>query len=197
LADRLQVRADESGFPLKYLGAPVEAAAAGDWPARFAQALVDVLSHVERQLANPTGTQRWVRTVVVLLADWAPLLALLGVIILKLWQYTVQGVSPHLGDLLLPLFVVLMVLVLLHVLIAIVMPLRWPAIRADFERRLDHSIQEELNGAYLQLPDEVNRRLHDEARKIEQIAAEAGEIEAWLARREENAAVAPLYGSQA
>jgi len=36
-------------------------------------------------------------------------------------------------DLLLPAVVVLIILVLMHVIIALVLPLRWPAIRAEFE----------------------------------------------------------------
>ena len=48
---------------------------------------------------------------------------------LLLWDYAMNGRVFNWTDLLLPAVVVLIILVLMHVIIALVLPLRWPAIR--------------------------------------------------------------------
>jgi len=71
---------------------------------------------------------------VITLADWLPAVTLIAALGWLLWRYfdPMQLGYPHPGltDLvLLPLAITLIVLVILHLLIAVILPLRWAAIR--------------------------------------------------------------------
>jgi energy-coupling factor transporter ATP-binding protein EcfA2 len=195
LANRLLVLADEQGYPLSLLTDPTEGASCTDWRQRYAVALTEVLGRVEHEWARPTGPRRLVQAVVVLLADWLPLLALLGAIAVPLWRYFTQSdYKPALSDFLLPLAVLLSVLVLLHVLIALLLPLRWLAIRGEFQRQLERRLLAELESVYGNLPEDVSRLLSDERHEVEQLLGEVREVAGWLRQREESAAIAGLYG---
>ncbi|MBV9122043.1 MAG: GTPase domain-containing protein [Planctomycetes bacterium] len=194
LAHRLQLQGEEQGFPLDLLTEPTEAVARMDWRARYAQALMEILKQVEQQWSQPTGVRRWLQTGIVWLADWVPLAALFAACVWKLWQYTMQDVHPQLGDLLIPLFVVLAVLVVLHILIALVLPLRWPAIRGEFHRRLDSRLRTELDNAYRAIPTAVAEALRLERRQIEKLTGDTKEVAAWLEQRQQDANITGLYG---
>jgi hypothetical protein len=194
LSNRLLVEADQLGFPVELLTEPTEKATQTDWRQRDAQMLIEVLAQVEQQWTRPTGLRRWVQGVAVFLANWLPLLALFGILVLKLWQYTMQGLSPALGDILLPVFVVVIVLVLLHLLITLVLPMRWPAMRGEFHRHLEGRLLDELQKVYGAIPDEVAGALRRDRKAMENLSAQAGEVATWLDQREQAAHVAGLYG---
>ncbi len=194
LANRLQVEADQLGFPVELLTEPTDRASKIDWRQRYSHILVEVLGEIEQQWSKPTGARRWLQGGVVWLANQLPLLALLGVCILMLWQYTVQGRQLFLGDLLLPVVVVFIVLVILHVLITLVLPLRWPTIRGEFQRQLERRLLAELQRTYLPIPADVAEALERERRQVRQLLAEAQEVSAWVAQREQAANITGLYG---
>ncbi len=194
LANRLQVEADQLGFPVELLTEPTDRASKIDWRQRYSHILVEVLDEIERQWSKPTGARRWLQGGVVWLANQLPLLALLGVCILMLWQYTVQGRQLFLGDLLLPVVVVFIVLVILHIVITLVLPLRWPTIRGEFQRQLERRLLAELQRTYLPIPADVAEALQRERREVEQLLAEAREVSAWVEQREQAANITGLYG---
>jgi hypothetical protein len=195
LANRLLVEADQQGFPLTLLAEPAEAAARVDWRQRYAQALTEVLGKVEHQWARPTGVRRFVQGTVVLLADWLPLVALLAAIGVLLWRWFMDTTyQPALTHILLPPAVLLGVLILLHVLIALLLPLRWPAIRGEFQRQLERRLVAELEQVYAELPGDVARTLGTERQEVEQLLREVGEVAGWLRQREQSASIAGLYG---
>jgi hypothetical protein len=195
LSNRLLVEADRLGFPLELLTEPTESAAMVDWRQRYARALVEVLGQVEQQWANPSGPRRWLQGGLIFLTDWLPSLCLLGGYVLLLWQYAMQNRSLILTDFLLPVIGVVIVLVLLHILIALVMPLRWPAMRGEFHRHLQRRLQTELENAYASIPPDMAEILRKERRRVEQIAGQTREVAAWLAQREQAASIAGLYGN--
>ncbi len=86
-------------------------------------------------------------------------------------------------------------LVLLHMVIGIFLPLRWPAIRAEFQRYLEERLRNELESAYSNLPIEVAGTLLEERRNVEKYIAEVREVSGWLEKREQAASIAGLYGS--
>jgi hypothetical protein len=195
LANHLLVEADKHGYPLTLLTDPTESAAHIDWRQRYAQALTEVLGRVEHEWARPTGLRRWVQGGVVLLADWLPILTLLGAIAVPLWRYfTVESYKPSLTDFLLPPVVLLAVLVLLHVLIALLLPLRWLAIRGEFQRQLEHRLNQELEQVYANLPGDVAEKLKGERHEVEQLLGEVSEVAGWLQQREQAVSIAGLYG---
>lgn len=194
LANRLQVAADRSGFPLTLLGTSTERAAGLDWNSRHGQAMIDVLGKVEHSWTNPRGWRRWLQGSLVFLADWLPVLSVGATGTLVIWQYTMEGRSPSWSDLFLPLFVLAMVLVVLHVLLSIFLPLRWHAIRGTFAGELEKRLLEDLENAYGPLPGEIANRLLEERRKLEQLLGEIRQVTGWLEGREQAAGIAGLYG---
>jgi energy-coupling factor transporter ATP-binding protein EcfA2 len=198
LANKLLVTADDQGFPLDVLTEPVEARSALDWRQRYASILNEVLQQVERDWSKPTGLRRLLQGAVVWLGNWAPPVVLLAALIVLLWRYfnpSPASPAPSLADILLPFFIVLIVLGLLHILITLVLRLRWPAIRSEFRRRLEQRIRRELESTYAPVPGEVAQALRAEGRSIEKICAEATEVASWLHEREQLANIKDLYSN--
>lgn len=197
LGNRLLVEADQLGFPLALLTEPVEAASTADWRKRHAQILIEVLQHVEQQWSRPTGMRRVVQGVIAFLADWSPSITLLAGISLVLWKYfMVTGYKAELQDFLLPLVATLGVLIVLHLLITLLLPLRWPSIRGEFRRELERRLSRELAEVYGDIPDRVAQALLDERRRVEVLRHELGTVATWLHEREKAASISALYGSE-
>jgi hypothetical protein len=198
LSNRLLVEADRQGFPLDVLTDPVESASRVDWRQRHALTLGEVLQQVEHEWSRPRGVKRWVQGTIVFLADWVPLVALLAALVFVLVRYfNLWGgeATPHLMDFLLPAVVLLAVLVVLHLLIALLLPLRWPAIRGEFEKRLAERLREELTATFAPLPGEVAEALRLERKQVEKIIGETKDVAGWLQQREQAASITSLYGS--
>jgi hypothetical protein len=196
LANRLLVEAGQQGFPLHLLSEPTEATARIDWRNRHAQALVEVLGQVEQEWAQPTGYRYWLQGAIVLLADWLPVITLGVVAGVLLWGYIVQDPPRTFqwGDLFLLFAAVLMVLILLHIVIAVFLPLRWPAIRGEFHRQLERRLQGDLEQAYAGVPGEVAQALQTERLQVQRLLAEVAEVTGWLEKREQAASIAAMYG---
>jgi hypothetical protein len=181
------------------LSDPAENAAKMDWRQRYAQSLGEVLGRVEHEWTQPTGLRRFLQGGVVLLAEWLPPVTLIAALGWLLWRYfdPMQVGYPHPGltDLvLLPLGITVIVLIILHLLIAVILPLRWAAIREEFERQLGRRIQDDLEQVYLELPGEVAEALRKERQQVEQLLGEVREVTGWLEKREQAASIAGLYG---
>jgi energy-coupling factor transporter ATP-binding protein EcfA2 len=194
LGNHLLVVASTQDYPLEVLTDPVEALGATDWRTRYSQALTEALQKVQRQWTEPTGGRQLVQRVLVLLADWLPLVTLLASLLLLLWWYFYEKREFALSHLLLPAAVLLIVLVLLHVLIAMLMPLRWSSIRGEFAVELRAHLQHELESVYLPVPGAVAEELLAERKQVEKVLAETREVASWLQQREQSASIAGLYG---
>ncbi|HMF19552.1 MAG TPA: GTPase [Gemmataceae bacterium] len=194
LANHLQVEADKEGFPVHLLAEPTDAAAKLDWRARYSQALVEVLERVEHDWAKPRGVRRVLQNTIIFLADWLPLLAFGGMGTVLLWQYFMEGREFGWNHLLLPPMVALLVMILLHVFIAIFLPLRWQAIRSEFEHQLEDRLKDELESAYCKLPGEVAHAMVDEQKQVDKFLGDIREVSGWLSEREQAASIAGLYG---
>jgi len=198
LANRLLVEADSQGFPVDLLTDAVEGVAALDWRQRYAHLLSEVLQHVEHQWTKPTGSRRGVQAVVVFLADWLPVTAMLAALLNLLWKYFApDGKEYHVSlfDIFLPFVVVLIVLILLHVMVELLLPLRWPAIRGEFNKQLIQRLHQELESTYGPVPAEAAKALLAERKQMEKLLAETEEVASWLDQREQSANIAGLYGN--
>lgn len=194
LASRLLVAADDCGFPLKLLHEAVEQTATDNWSRRYSQALIEVLNDVEHAWTKPRGVRRITNTLLVLLSDWVPLLVLLVAFAIPLWKYFVEGEIPSIFHFVAPFLALLATLVLLHLLIAVFLPLRWEGIRSHLEGSLADRLAEELRRAYLPIPQTIAEDLAAERRRIESLRSEVAEVAGWLKQREEATRVAALYG---
>ncbi len=194
LADRLLVEADGQKYPLSVLTEPVEAASRSEWRHRYAHAVVEALGEVERRWVEPRGGQRVAQGALVGLANWVPLLVFLGACVLLLWRIVYESYWPGLSDLLMPVIVLLVVLVIFHVLIAVLLPMRWPAIRGEFQEGLTGHVERLLTDTYANVPVAVAEALARERGRVEALQKEVREVAAWLQQREEAATIAGLYG---
>jgi hypothetical protein len=138
-----------------------------------------------------------VQTGLVWLADWLPPLALLAACVALLWRYfdpQGRGYQVQLADALLPPMVLLVVLIIMHVLITLLLPLRWRVIRGEFRRQLEKRLQAAFAAVYAPLPGDVAEGLRQERQRVEALQKETHEVAEWLEAREQSASIVGLYG---
>jgi hypothetical protein len=193
LINRLLVAADRQGFPLETLSGPTEATVKLNWRPRFAQSLTEILRQVEQEWTQPAGLKRWVQRGVIFVADWLPATAFFAACAVFLWRYFVTQ-NSQLSDVFLPFVVLLMVLFVLHIFVIVLLPMRWPAIRGEFRRRLQVRIRLELEAVYDLIPATTAEAVGQERRKVEKLNADTREVAAWLEQHEHSANIAGLYG---
>jgi energy-coupling factor transporter ATP-binding protein EcfA2 len=194
MTNRLLVEADTLGIPLGLLSEPAEELTRLDWRGRYAQAMIEVITAVERSWSQPTGARRWLQKSIILLADWVPGLACFTMGAVLLWEWIYVGRSFAWSDLLLPLAVMFFVLVMLHVTIALLLPLRWNAIRTQFHEQLQKRLRAELEQYFHQILTDVAQDVLAERRQNENFLKEIGEVSTWLAAREQAASIVNMYG---
>jgi hypothetical protein len=198
LANRLLVEADQQGFKLDLLAEPVEATTRLDWRQRYTLMLNEVLHKVEQQWTRPKGARLAFQNIIVFLADWLPLLALLAAALNLLWRWIDPGnanTKVEAVDIALLAVVPLVVMIVLHVLITLLLPLRWPKIRGHFKKELGERIRRELDSIYSPIPGDLSGALLTERRAVEQLIGQTREVGEWLTRREESVGVTGLYGN--
>jgi energy-coupling factor transporter ATP-binding protein EcfA2 len=197
LGQRLLVEADALGFPMGLLEPAAAEAGKLNWPQRLDRGMRDALGEVEQVWARPTGPTRLFQGGFLLAANYLPALAFLTACMLVLWRFFMPaaGYKTELIDLFLPVFILLVVLVLLSAVEYVALPMRWPAIRAEFDRRLERALSQELVSAYADAPAEVAEALAGERQAVERLRTEVRDLAAWLARQEQAARVDELYGS--
>jgi hypothetical protein len=195
LGHRLLVEADQQGFPPELLPTPVNQMVARDWHRQFEDALNESLTHVEQQWARPSGPRGWVQAALVRLANVVPEVTLISAILVLLYRYFMtESFSPTIFSVVLPFLITLVVLILFHLVINLVLPLRWPKIRGEFRRQLRGRLDERLLAAFAPLPGEVNAALAHERRQIERLLAEADEVRGYLDQQQRAAHIEGLYG---
>jgi hypothetical protein len=193
LANRLLVDADQKDYPVTLLADRTSSIAQSSWQERITRCLIESLSQVEREVTQPTGGRKVVRGGLSFLANSLPELVLVASIILILYLFFVEHEPPTLVMVLLPVYATLGTLVLLHVVIALLLPIRWSAIRGEFRDRLCEKLRDEFQRAFLPVPDEVALAVRNEKKQAEQLASEVQQVAAWLEEREQAAQVSELY----
>jgi energy-coupling factor transporter ATP-binding protein EcfA2 len=196
LDNRLLLSAADHGFPIDFLQEAVESTGRLDWRQRFSQALAEVLTEVEHDWARPKGWRRVVQTIVVLVADWLPIAALLAACGFLIWRYLNVPEEFRLEALLIPPAVMLAALVCMHALVALLLPLRWPVIRNIFHSRLEARVNSDLDRAFLPLPDQIASVVRAEREEVDRVLTQIREVNSWLKNREQAASIAGLYGEK-
>ena len=121
-------------------------------------------------------------------------LASCGMVFWRFFDPQGMGYQVQLAEFALPLVAVVVVLIMFHVLIALVLPLRWPAIRGEFGRLLDDRLQSDLEKAYATIPAEVATTLVEERKQVEQLIGQVREVAGWLEQRQQAASIGGMYG---
>jgi 50S ribosome-binding GTPase len=196
--NRLLVEADQQGFPTPLLSEPAAHTSRLDWRSRYDRALIDTLTDVEKIWTHPTGPRRVMQSTLVTLANFLPSIAFIATAVMLCWRYFMPAEGERAPDTLnlwwLVLIVPLLTMVVLHLLIELLLPMRWPAIRGEFRRRLNKRLVESLHDAYAPIPGDVAAALVEDRKRVEQLQADVGEVAEWLAQREQAANIQGLYG---
>jgi hypothetical protein len=192
--NRLLLESERLGLPLPLLAERTEPVDALDWRSYRAGAMLEVLTEVERAWVEPTGRRRWFHRILLFLGNTLPSFALLAMTILLLWQYMMERRPFAFNDLILPLAVVIFTMVTLHVVTALLLPMRWPTLRAEFRDELSNRLSAELTTRYLPLPTDLAHDLLADRHGILQVQEKERETARWLAAREQAAQVGQLFG---
>jgi energy-coupling factor transporter ATP-binding protein EcfA2 len=195
LVNRLLVAADQNGFPLAILQEPTAAVGRLDWRERITGIVIDALAEVERQVSAPTGWRKWLRGGITLAANTLPELSLIATAGIILWNFIVERIVPELFQMSLIALVPLTVVIVFHLLILLVLPVRWPGIRGEFTRALLARFQAELDRIYLAVPAGLAAELIEERKDVEALLADEKQVADWLAVRQQAARIGELYGS--
>jgi energy-coupling factor transporter ATP-binding protein EcfA2 len=198
LCNRLLVEAEACRFPIALLSQPCESAAKLDWRQRFDLALTDALHAAEKVWVNPTGPRRWIQFGLVTLANTVPMATFVVSLLILLWRYTVQFETfrPSFFDFVVPFLLTLVVLVVLQILVAFLLPMRWNTIRGEFRRRLQERLVASIREAFASIPEDVASALRQERKQIEELRGEVAEVSRWLEQRQQTANIGGLYGSE-
>ncbi|HEX3149150.1 MAG TPA: GTPase [Gemmataceae bacterium] len=197
LVNRLLVEADRQRFPLPLLNGPTNEAARTDWQVRYDRALMEALAEVERIRTRPRGIRKLLHVSVVTLSNILPELVFVASFLLLLWRFfDPQSVGYKVTslDLLLPFALTLFVLVVLQLLSALLLPVRWSSVRDEFHRQLVSRLETELAAVYGPIPGDTAAALLRERAKVDELLTGVREVRAWLETRQTLASVAGLYG---
>jgi hypothetical protein len=122
----------------------------------------------------------------------------LAALIQLLWRYFdpyKEGYEPlQMFDIILVGIVTMVTLVLMHILISVLLPIRWNKIRGEFAKRLEVRLREELESIYGPIPGDVAEVLRQERRVVEELMKQTADIADWLRQREQAASITGLYG---
>ncbi len=194
LVNRLLVEADQQRFPLPLLAEPTQEASRLDWYERFDRDLIAALTEAERIVTSPTGGRKLLQAGVIGAANLIPELAFisgLGVLLYRFFM--IEGYKAEPIDIALPFLITLVVLMLMHILITLLLPMRWRTIRQHFRRELETQLRNDLQGVYAILPEQVAQMLHDERQQLNRIIDEVAQLAAWLEERRQAADIMELY----
>jgi hypothetical protein len=196
IVNRLLVEADRQRFPLTLLNSATTDASRIDWHGRYDRALIGALAEVERICTQPRGMRRVIQVTVVSLANILPEIAFVGAFLVLLYRYFMEkDASLGITSLALPFVITLAVLIVLQIMIAVLLPLRWAAVRGEFHTQLIDRLNQELVSVYAAIPQETARQMLAEREHVDRLAAAVREVLTWLEERQSAASIAGLYGS--
>jgi len=195
IVNRLLVEADRNAFPLALLNNATNATARLDWHQRYDRALIEALAEVERICTHPRGMRKVMQVTIVSLANILPEIVFLVALVRVLYSYfMLDKYVPNLFDVVLPFAVTLLSLILMQILIALLLPMRWSTVRNEFRRQLVERLERELTTAYAPIPEETAAVMMAERSQVDRLAETVGEVLKWLEERQSAASIAGLYG---
>lgn len=193
LVNRLLPQADPR-LPTALLDEELDKAVRLDWHAQYDDATRETLQTIERIYSNPHGWRKFVQSSIIFAANTLPEIAFAAALLRLLWFYfMVEGYQFSWLDLALPLVVLLVALVLMQLVIALVLPIRWSAVRGDFQRYLHELLSKRLDDAFLAVPADLARELTRERAAIVEIRDAVEQVIALLRQRQQASQVSELF----
>lgn len=196
MVNRLLVEADRNAFPLQLLNNATTDAARIDWHERYDRALIEALAEVERTFTQPQGARRVVQTTLVTVANLLPEATFVSAFLLLLWRFFMdKAYQPSIFDVLLPFVLTIVVLIVMQILVALLLPLRWAAVRGEFHKQLIERLHGVLANVYAEIPEETAQQMLAEREHVDRLTEAVREVQNWLDERQTAASIAGLYGS--
>ena len=196
MVNRLLVEADRNAFPLQLLNNATTDAARIDWHQRYDRAMIEALAEVERVFTQPRGMRRVVQVTLITLANLLPEATFIGAFLVLLWRFFMdKAYNPAIFDIVLPFIITFAVLIVLQILVALLLPLRWAAVRGEFHKQLVERLHRELSTVYAEIPEETARQMLVEREQVDRLTEAVGDVQKWLDERQSAASIAGLYGN--
>lgn len=195
MVNRLLVEADRQAFPLQLLNNPTADAAHIDWHQRYDRALIEALADVERTFTQPRGLRKALQVTLLTLGNVLPEATFVAAFLVLLWRFFMEkDVAVSIFDVALPFVLTFVVLIVLQILIALLLPLRWAAVRGEFHKQLIERLHRELATVYAEIPEETAQHLLVEREHVDRLNEAVGEVRKWLDEQQSAASIAGLYG---
>ncbi len=196
LVNRLGLEANNLGFPQNLLSAQTEAAGKLDWRSTNARTVTEVVQYVEEQWSKPTGSRRYIHQGVIIAGNVIPEFSLIAAILVLGYRYFMMVTTQPFGiaDTLLPFIITAVVCVLMHLVINLVLPLRWSSIRGEFQRLLEQKLKSAMTDAFVPIPGERAKVLSEERQAVLGLEGEVDQTTRWLEERQRAASATGLYG---
>ncbi|MEZ6139871.1 MAG: GTPase domain-containing protein [Zavarzinella sp.] len=195
LANKLLLEADRHRLPIQLINGPTQSAVRYDWETVYDQAIVESLREVERALTEPKHGKKALQMGLISAANILPEITFIAALIVLLWRYFMKSEIGSVFDIALPFLLTLVVLIFFHLLIALLLPLRWAAVKEDFRQELGTRLQAELLKVYLAIPRDALKNLREERELIQRLQNEIVEIQQWMEKQQQQATIAGLYGA--
>jgi len=81
----------------------------------------------------------------------------------------------------------------MQLLIALVLPIRWSAVRGDFQKHLLEALTKRLNDAFLAVPTDLANQLATERQAVLQLRDSVEELIAFLRQRQQATHIGELF----
>lgn len=196
LPNRLLVQADVAGLPISALNELMSSLPTTNWRARVPGLLRDCFEDVAKSWQNSGQQAHLWRRGLIWFGNALPLGIVMLTSVLLLADYFLA--SPRRSftwsDLFLPFAAAFLALVVFVLLLNLLLPSRWPAIRSSLRRRLCDQVLKILRDHYLSLPAKLSSSLAAERAAIDALRAEIGTVRSWIDSQEKNTQVTALYG---
>jgi hypothetical protein len=106
-----------------------------------------------------------------------------------------KAYQPSIFDVALPFVLTIVVLIVMQILIALLLPLRWAAVRGEFHKQLIERLHRELVNVYAEIPEETARQMLAEREHVDRLTEAVRDVQKWLEERQTAASIAGLYGN--
>lgn len=198
LPNRLLVQADDAGLPIPALNELMSCQPSTNWRARVPDLLRQCFDDLAKSWEHSEQQAKLWRRGFIWFGNVLPLGVVLLTSLLLLADYFLAKPRRSFAwsDLFLPFAAAFLALVVFVLVLNLLLPSRWPAIRSALCRQLREQIISILREQFLTLPAKLSVNYAAERAAIEALRVEIGAVRSWIATQEKSAEVTALYASE-
>lgn len=183
LTNRLLVTADRKGMPIELIEKETQKAGQSNWEDTLHLSLTDAFGTIEVEYTKPNGIRKFTRATLTFLGNTLPPIVMVGSMMWLMWLYFVEKQMPGLVQILIPVYMTLSVLIILHLAVIFALPVQWSSIKDRFIRELRSNLQNQLERLLITIPETITEAVTAERQRDEQLMDEAKTVSDWLASK--------------